>query len=203
MRDLQEEKLLAMLAPPLAEAKLNFAGLSKLEKTTRALSFASPQRQALGPFLSVLTENFTPREKAALIKAIGLGQAELDRWQKLPAQARKLERALASGTLKKPSDIYWTVSAAQPDELVFLLYSTAHQTVRDRIRKHFQKYLPMVQEMTASEHNAADSASRKLPNEKARRAMVSSRLDRRGAGHRAAPERPAAQTHAAAQGQPR
>ena len=50
-----------------------------------------------GLFMSVLTEKLTPKEKAALIKTLGMRPSDVEAWQKLDARSKKLERDLKIG----------------------------------------------------------------------------------------------------------
>src|SRR5262249_27973571 len=103
----EQEGLLALFSPALTGAKLNLAGLQKLEKARRLLPQDSASTAAnWGPFVHVLTEKLSARDKQALIKQTEMRKAEVDAWQKLPGRAKKLETTLRSARLKKPSQIY-------------------------------------------------------------------------------------------------
>jgi len=45
-----------------------------------------------GPFLYVLTEKLSPKEKQGLIKQTEMHKSEVDAWQKLPLRAKKIDR---------------------------------------------------------------------------------------------------------------
>ena len=64
--------------------------------------------------------------------------------RRLEARAKKLERALRAPRIRKPSQVYHLVTAAAPDEVLFLLYHSAVKPVQERLRNYFQKYLPAV-----------------------------------------------------------
>ena len=101
------------------------------------------------PSCSALTEKLTPKDKQALIKATEMPKGDLDQWQKLEARAKKLEAALRAPRVRKPSHVYHIVAAAAPDDVLFVLYHSALKPVQERLRNHFQKYLPVVQEITS------------------------------------------------------
>src|SRR5262249_30771305 len=152
---LEQDGLLARFSTAFSGPKLNLAGLAKLEKVRRLL----PPEQitvasSWGPFLQVLTERLNAKEKQALIKHTEMRKSEVDAWQKLPARARKLESALRSARLKKPSQIYDVLSKSQTDEILFLLYHSPMRLIQDRIRNYLQKYAPLSQEITDAEVQA-------------------------------------------------
>ena len=132
-----------------------------------------------GPFFWVLTEKLAPKEKQALIKGAELTKADTDAWQKLEPGVKKLETALRSVRIRKPSQVYQIVSAAAPEEVLLLLYRSELKPVQERLRSYFQKYLPLVQEIPPEEFAALDVKPGTPKYQKARDALVANRLDRR------------------------
>ena len=180
LRLLQEEGLLKIFSPALAEGKLNLPGLIKLEKSFRLAAEGNGLKaERLGPFLYALAEKLNAREKQALIKNLDLRKAEVDLWQKLEARARKLEGALKSVRLKKPSQVYAILSKAAGDEVVFILYHSQNKLVLERIRNYVQKYIPLAQEFPAAELQSIGAKPGTPKYEKARDALLSAFLDRR------------------------
>jgi tRNA nucleotidyltransferase (CCA-adding enzyme) len=189
---LAEAGLLALFSPALAGPKLNTAGLTRLEKALAIVSDEPRWRAArLAPFLSALTGKLSPKEQQALLAPMHLTRGELDHWKKLEARAKKVETALRSARVKKPSQIYRIVSAAAPDEVIFLLANSAYRPVQDRLRNHFQKYLPAVQEITPEEWASIQGTPGTPKHEKAREAFITARLDRRPKKLEPPPEPPA------------
>jgi len=153
-----EDAGLASLFLPSGGGKFNMAGVVRMEKLARLLPDDYRSRAArFGPLLYALTEKMTPKEKQALVKATELGKADVDQWQKLEARSKKLETVLRSARIRKASQVYHIVAAAAPDELLFLLYHSALKPVQERLKNHFQKYLPAVQEVTAEEWATLES----------------------------------------------
>lgn len=180
LKILAEEGLLALISPAVTGPKSNLAGVAKLEKLSRLLPEDNRSRAArLGPFLYVLTEKLAPKEKQALIKATELVKADLDLWQKLEGRAKKLETGLRSARIRKASQIYHLVTAAQPDEVLFLLYHSTVKPVQERLKNYFQKYLPLVQEITPEEWATLEAKPGTPKYAKARDEFVTIRLDRR------------------------
>jgi tRNA nucleotidyltransferase/poly(A) polymerase len=180
VRVLEEEKLLKLFSPALAEGKLNLPALAKLEKAARLAAEANALRaERLGPFLFVLTEKLNAKERAALIKNTEMRKPDVDLWQKLEARARKLENALKSARLRKPSQVYQVVSKAPGDEVVFLLYHSQNKLVQERIRNYIQKYIPLAMELPEAELQAIPAKPGTPKYEKARDALLATHLDRR------------------------
>ncbi len=180
VRALDEAGLMALFSPALAGPKVNLAGLARLEKLIRMLPEDIRARAArFGPFLYVLTEKLSAKEKQVLVKSVELHKAEIDLWQKLEARAKKLETALRSARLKKASQVYQVVSVAATDEILFLLYHASLKPVPERLRNYFQKYLPALQEITPEEWAAVEGKPGTPRYAKARSDFIANRLDRR------------------------
>jgi tRNA nucleotidyltransferase/poly(A) polymerase len=180
LKTLGEYGLMTLFSPGLAGDKLNTAGVARLEKISRLLPEDAPSRAArFGPFLYALTEKLAPKEKQALIHATEMTKADLDLWQKLDGRSRKLETALRSARIRKASQVYHLVSVAEADEILFLLYHSALKPVQERLRNYFQKYLPLVQEITPEEWATVEGKPGTPRHNKARHDFASHRLDRR------------------------
>jgi tRNA nucleotidyltransferase (CCA-adding enzyme) len=180
LKVLEDEGMLALFSPALAGPKANAAGLAKLEKMSRLLPDDIRSRNARwGPFLYVLTEKLSPKEKQALTKRLELSKADVDAWQKLEARAKKLETALRAQRIRKASQVYHIVANAAPDEVLFLLYHSAVKPVQERLRNYFQKFLPMVQEIPPEEWATIEPKPGTPKYAKARDEFISVRLDRR------------------------
>ena len=180
LQELETNGLLELILPVPAGPKRNFAGVSKLQKIAKLLPDDSLSRAArLGPFLYALTEKYTPKEKQALIKGTELAKPEVDLWQKLETKAKKLETALRSARIRKASQVYHIVSAAAPEEALFLLYRSTYKPVQERLRNYYQKYLPLVQEIPPEEYPVFEGKPGSPRWNKARQEFIGVRLDRR------------------------
>ena len=168
------------LYSPALAAKLNVSGLGRLEKNIPLLP-PDPQWRAarLGTFLHAFGEKLSPKERLALGNAVELSRSDMDLWQKLPARAKKVETALRSARVQKASQIYRVIVGAAPDEVLFLMCESEQKPVRERIRNHFQKYLPTLQEITPEEWATIEGKPGTPKYEKAREAFITERLDRR------------------------
>jgi tRNA nucleotidyltransferase (CCA-adding enzyme) len=179
VRALDGEGLLTLFSAALAGAKVNFPALSRMEKAGRVFPEGESARSGrLGPFLHALTEKLTPREKAELARRTEMSRAEADLWQKLELRARKLEQALKSARVRKPSQVYQILSQAAGDEVWFVLSRSQYKPVQERVKNYFQKYLPLAREL-----NEADLAIAAAPGtpkfEKKRQELLAAHLDRR------------------------
>jgi tRNA nucleotidyltransferase (CCA-adding enzyme) len=180
LKALDEAGLLALFVPVISGPKLNVAALSRFEKAVRLVPDDYRWRAARwAAFMAALTEKLSPKERTALIKGAELTKSEVDAWQKLEPRAKKLEAALKSARIRKPSQVYHLVAPAAPDEVTFLLFKSALKPVQERLRNHFQKYLPMIQEITTEEWASISVKPGTPKHAKAREEFINNRLDRR------------------------
>ncbi|MDX2149726.1 MAG: hypothetical protein SFV54_03260 [Bryobacteraceae bacterium] len=199
LRVLDEEKLLSLYSPALTGAKLNLAGLQKLQKARSFIPFNIPfPADNLALFLAVVTEKLTPKERAQLVSATGMGAAEVSAWQKLEARAKKLEKALTSAKLTKPSHVYEAVTAAPGEEVLYVLMKSSQRLAQDRIKNFFQKYLPLANEVTDKDVAAKGAAPGTPKFAKVRREVIAQRLDGRPKKVAPPPEPPPAPVAATA-----
>jgi tRNA nucleotidyltransferase/poly(A) polymerase len=180
LRVLNEAGLLALFSPALAAGKLNLAGLQKFEKIWGLLPDDIRWRTArFGPVMYAITEKLSPKEAQALVKTCELAKGDVDRWQKLEARSKKLENALKSPRIRKPSHVYQVASPAAPDEVIFLLYHSTQKPVQERLRNYFQKYLPLVQEIPPEEFAKIEGKPGTPKYHKAREEFIAVQLDKR------------------------
>jgi tRNA nucleotidyltransferase (CCA-adding enzyme) len=179
-KGLEQMGLLALFSEALTGPKLNLPGLVKFEKNCRLLPDDTATRAArLGPFLYVLTEKLSAKEKQALIKGTDLKKSEVDLWQKLEAKSKKLETQLRAARIKKASQVYAIMSVTPPDEILFQLYHSQLKPVQERMRNYYLKYLPLLQEITPEEWAAIEGKPGTPKYKKAREDFITYRLDRR------------------------
>ena len=209
LRELERAGLLRIFSSALAGPKLSVTSITKLEKLRRLLPAGNGIRPAgVGPFLFVLTEKMTPRERADLVRTLEMHKQEVDLWQKLEPRAKKLEHALRSVRIKLPSQIYQALAKAPGDELLFLLYRSQQRMVQDRIRNFLQKYYPTAQEVTDADVEKAGAKPGTAKYLKVKEELITIRLNTRkkptppppletagppGPGGHAGPGRPAGQ----------
>jgi tRNA nucleotidyltransferase (CCA-adding enzyme) len=180
VKELETTRLLALFSEALAAGKANYAGLSKLEKLKKSLPLApAGWTEGWRSFFIVLTENLSPKEKAEMAASTGMGKDDLESCKKLQAHAKKLETALKSPNLRKPSQIFELVNASPPDVVLYVLFESAQRLVQDRIRNYIQKYLPMAQEIPEAEFVAEGIVPGAPKYEKARAAFIAARLNAR------------------------
>jgi tRNA nucleotidyltransferase/poly(A) polymerase len=175
--------LLNMISPTLTGAKLNSPGLARFEKLAHTVIPAGTLNQSTTgawlAFLTVLTEKMNSRDESDLLRRFQLSRRETDGLKKLGPSARKLESTLKSPRITKPSHVYDALREASSDEILMVLYNSAHRVVQDRIRAYYSKYLPLAQEVT-EEQVAATGLKPGTPKfEKAFRDMVTTHLNAR------------------------
>lgn len=177
---LDQEGLLLLFSPGLAGAKLNPAALARLEKAMRLMPPGREGRlNSLAVFLYILAEKLSSKEKAALARGMEMTKAEVDVWQKLDVRARKLDQALRSARLRKPSQIYHVLSRAEANEVLFLFCYSQSRLVQERIRNYVQKYAPAAQGIGSAELAVIRAEPGTPKYEKARDALIAAHLDRR------------------------
>jgi hypothetical protein len=108
-----------------------------------------------------------------------MSREDLESCKKLQAQAKKLETALKSPNLRKPSQIYELVNASAPDVVLYVLFESAQRLVQDRIRNYIQKYSPLVQEIPEADFAAAGIVPGSAKYDKNRATFIASRLNAR------------------------
>jgi hypothetical protein len=166
---------------------LNLGAVCRVEKAFRMMPDEPLFRAArLSSFLFALTENLTPKELQEFIRRLEMPQTDQDLWLKLESRSKKLEMALRSRRITKPSHVYHVVAGAAPDEVLFLLYHSAVKTVQDRIKNYFQKYLPAVREIPQEAWASLEARSGIAKYAKLRMELIASHLDHRRR-HRDAP----------------
>jgi tRNA nucleotidyltransferase (CCA-adding enzyme) len=191
LKALDDAGLLALFSPAIAGPKLNLPSLVKFEKAAHLLPDELRFRTARwGTFFYAVTEKLTAKERQALIKHLELTKADVEAWQKLEARSKKLEAALKSARVRKPSHVYHLVTPAAPDEVLFILYKSQQKVVQERLRSYFQKYLPAIQEITPEEWATVEGKPGTPKYDKARDQFISQRLDRRPKKPEPAPPTP-------------
>jgi tRNA nucleotidyltransferase (CCA-adding enzyme) len=180
IKELETNGLLALFCKALAAGKIDYASLHKLEKLKKSLPLGpSGWTEGWRSFFIVLTESLSSRDRAELVANIGMTKEDLESCKRLQAHAKKLETALKSATLRKPSQIYQVLAAAEPDEILFVLHESGQRIVQDRIRNYIQKYLPLVQEIPEAEFAAAGALPGMPKFEKVRETFIAAKLNAR------------------------
>jgi len=175
---LDQERLLTLFSPALTGPKVNLHGLERLEKGERLVESAGLSVDAKVPlFLHALTAKLTPKEKAELLKTVDLLKSDTDRLRNLDAPARKLEQALKSARVRKPSHVYQILADAPAASVVFLLANSSERVVQERIRHYVQKYLPTMQEVPAAEWDAIEGQPGTPKYNRNRQVFLASKLD--------------------------
>lgn len=180
LKALEEENLLYLLSPALTGAKLNLPGFQKLQKARQSLPFGIPiavHWYAL--FLAVLLEKVSARERAQLISGVPIPKADLDAAAKLESRTAKVEKALATAKLQRPSALYALLSKVPGEILLSLLMRSGQRLVLDRTRNYLQKYLPAAQEVTEKDVMEQGGQPGTPKFAKLQQQMIAARLDAR------------------------
>jgi tRNA nucleotidyltransferase/poly(A) polymerase len=180
VRLLEEEKLLHLFSKALEGGKLNLPGLLKLQKAKQMVPFGvDMQQDHMGLFLYFLAEKLSAKERSEFAKGIGLTKRDLEQWQKIEANSKKLEKELKSAKLQKPSHVYLALSKAPGDQILFLLAHSSERLVHDRIKNYLQKYVPSAQEVTERDVLATGAKPGTPKFQKAKEELILTKLDAR------------------------
>lgn len=180
VRLLDDEGLLTLFCPALTGAKVNHAGLQKLQKARQnvPLELEFPVNN-LPLFLSVLCEKLTPKERAQLAANCQLTKEEVSAWNKLETAAKKLEKDMKSPSLTKPSKVYAAAAKGTGEQILYLLYKSETRLVLDRLKNHLQKYLMVEHELTEDEVAASGAKPGTAKYAKSRLDVLYKKLDAR------------------------
>jgi tRNA nucleotidyltransferase/poly(A) polymerase len=182
---LEKAGLSTLFCPALTGPKLNPDGLAQWEKCASLLREdpspdAMPSRAyRFEPFLYALGAELSPKERQSLIKRCALTESEGEVWTELDARAKKLETALRSARISKPSQIYRIVNPAPADTILHLLYRSTAKPVQERLHAYFQDCLPALQEISPAEWAEVEGEPGTPKYQKAREEFIAMRLDRR------------------------
>jgi len=177
---LAADGLLPLFLPESACQKAGRAGFARLQKARQLMPFGVDIRiHNLPLFLFLLTEKLSPLEKTAFAKLTAIRKSELGLVAKLQAEARKLERELRSAKITKPSHVYKILVGAPGEQMLYLYLTSGHRQVHDRIRNHFQKYLPAAEEINERQVVAAGAEPGTAKFQKLREDLILARLDGR------------------------
>jgi tRNA nucleotidyltransferase/poly(A) polymerase len=178
LEDLGARGLLKAVSPALTGEKLNLAGLARLEKLISSV-LPPTEKSCWLAFISVLLEKLSPRERAEAIRNLDLLKTDLDELKTLESRAKKLETALKSAKIRRPSQVWMALEGAAADEVLMVLYHSAARIVQDRIRTYYQKYLPQAQEITEAQVAASGARPGTPKYDRVWRGLVAQRLNSR------------------------
>lgn len=179
-RILDEEGLAVSFSPGLTGAKLNAIGFQKLVKARQMLPYGTDlPTDELALLLTTLAETLSPKERSALTEQVALTEEEIDRWHKLPARAKKLEKELAAASISRPSKLYQLVNKWTGEHLLYILAHSRERIVLDRLRNYLQKYLPLAQEVTDADVAATGVEPGTPAFRKRREQMITAKLNTR------------------------
>jgi tRNA nucleotidyltransferase (CCA-adding enzyme) len=180
LKALEDENLLYLISPALSGPKLNLQCFQKLQKARQMLPAGiSMPIDNYSLLLFLLFEKLSARERAQLIGTVHLAKTRVDAAGRLESRASKIEKALATAKLQRPSALYFMLSNVPGEILLFLLMRSGQRLVLDRIKNYLQKYLPAAQEVTEKEvlERGAQPGTPKFA--KLQQQMIAARLDAR------------------------
>ena len=180
VKALEEEKLLGLYSPALAAGKIDYGTLMKLQRAHQLVPFGVDfEVKHLPLFLECFLEKLNVKDRAALLKTAGITRAEAGALEKLAPAAKKLDKTLQSAKLQKASALYELLSVTPGEQILHLAVFSNQRIVQDRIKHHFQKYLPMSLEITDEMVTAAGAAPGTPKFKKLKHELILKHLDAR------------------------
>jgi len=170
--------LLKLLSPALTGPGLNAVGLTKLEKVMHSVLPPGTPGGWLA-FLTVLVEKLDVSERAHVVRSFELTPEESTPYRKLESDAAKLEAALKSSRIHRPSDVWNALHEATTDVVLMVLYESGVRVVQDRIRAYFEKYLAQAQEITEEQVLATGAKPGTAKFDRTLKTLIVARLNSR------------------------
>ncbi len=141
LRDLEDRRILSIPG-------CNYASIQKWEKLKRGMPLAGTGwADGWRSFYLAMTDGATAREKAGIAEGLGVTKESQDTLKNLTLRARKLESAIVAPSVKRPADLYLTMKAFAPDEILLALNTCGQRVVQDRLRNTLQKHFLVAAEM--------------------------------------------------------
>jgi tRNA nucleotidyltransferase (CCA-adding enzyme) len=180
LKALDDEKLLYIFSPALAGPKLNLQGFQKLQKARQSLPFGTEiDANSYHLLLFLLLEKLTSKERAHLVKTVGISKADVDAAMKLDGRSKRVEKELLAAKISRPSALYSILSKVRGEFLLFLLMRSGQRLSLDRVKNYLQKYLPTAQEVTDKEVIDKGGQPGTPKFVKLRQQLIAARLDAR------------------------
>ena len=169
-----------MFSPALDRAEAESRRGSRSSRRKRACCPTIPHRarRGSGPFSVGADGEAVGQGEAGADESHGTDQGRSGSVAETGAARKKLETALRRRGSARHRRCIRSVAAAAPDENLFLLYHSDVKPVQERLRNYFQKYCPMVQEITPEEWATIEGKPGTPKYQKARDSMIANRLDR-------------------------
>ncbi len=180
LKAFEDEKLLSQITPVLSGPKLNLQGFAKLLKVRQSVPFGT--EFAVDNFallLYLLTEKLNAKEAAGLAKGLAIDRGEKQLVERMKLRAKKLEKALKSARLQKPSQVYGVISPERGETILLLHMITEQRLVQDRIRNYLQKYMTTALEVTDKDVEAEGLKAGTPKFAKRKTEKIAARLDAR------------------------
>ncbi len=141
LRELEDRRILSIPG-------CNYASIVKWEKLKRSIPLAGTGwTDGWRSLYLAMTDGATARQKVDIAAGLGITKESQDALKNLVVRARKLESAIVAPSVKRPADLYLTMKAFAPDEILLALNTCGQRVVQDRLRNTLQKHFPVAAEM--------------------------------------------------------
>jgi tRNA nucleotidyltransferase/poly(A) polymerase len=150
MKALEREGWLEKLEPHWTTAKVDQAGLQNLMRVKQQLWEIGSDSDAGPAVMHFLTYKLIDKELADMQKRIPI-RSMVESWKGLEEDAKSLAKRLTGKEAATPSLTWKLLSAAKPEDLLFLAATGKQQAVNEKIKNFFGKWRQNMQKFPLPE----------------------------------------------------
>ena len=150
MKALEREGWLEVLEPHWTTAKVDQAGLQNLLRVKQQLWEIGSDTDAGPAVMHFLTYKLNDKEVADMQKRIPI-RSLVENWKGLEDDAKELAKRLTGKEAATPSLTWKLLSAAKPEDLLFLAATVKQQAVAEKIKNFFGKWRQVMQKFPLPE----------------------------------------------------
>jgi tRNA nucleotidyltransferase (CCA-adding enzyme) len=143
LKALEKEGLTTAFHPRLEGPRLNMAGVTLAHKTAQSIEENGVPVRFQGPFFYFLQEKLPPRDRADLLKRMGMKRSDQETWVDLETNAKKLVHDLAGKLANTPSKAYKLLSEQPGELLLFILLKFPQKKIQDKVKNYLHRHRKM------------------------------------------------------------
>jgi hypothetical protein len=144
MKALEKEGWLEVLNPHWTTAKVDQPGLQQLLRVKQQLWEIGVEADAAPAVLYFLTRKLNDKDVQEMQKRMP-NRSLVENWRGLEHDAENLAKRLVGKEAATPSMTWKLLSAAKPEDLLFLAATTKKQQVAEKIKNYFGKWRQNIQ----------------------------------------------------------
>lgn len=151
LRTLAKEELITAFHPRLSGSRLNLQVLAQANKWREEFEDEGISLHFYGPFLHFLLAKLSPRERADLVRRLGMKRSDTDPWTRLPDQAKALATELTGKHGNPPSKAYQLLEKQPGELMLFLLLNGGPKKAVDKIKTYLHRQRKARQSLPGAE----------------------------------------------------